>query len=205
MKMKIDKIHILSSLIPLLIYLLLAFIFKIDFENYYIETRRCFKLGSSLDAFISIYYEGDELFKKLCFSSACKMFKRAIWGFPKEIVDTSLCLGRCFSHISFFEFWILLLLLFVFCFFISIYFIFSVYSGVFVCYYLFCICCLLLYILYLLFARSRPPRPRSPGLGPNGSPDLCPLGPGPLAQALGTRARRKRAQCIWSIWEQYGR
>ena len=42
-------------------------LFKIDFENYYIETRRCFKLGSSLDAFISIYYEGDELFKKLCF------------------------------------------------------------------------------------------------------------------------------------------
>lgn len=45
MKMKIDKIHILSSLIPLLIYLLLAFIFKIDFE-YFLLVTIIFLMGS---------------------------------------------------------------------------------------------------------------------------------------------------------------
>ena len=44
-------------------------LFKIDNENFYIETRRCFKLGSALDAMIFIYYESDNFFQKLCFEN----------------------------------------------------------------------------------------------------------------------------------------
>ena len=43
-------------------------LFKIDNENFYIETNRCFKLGSALDAMIFIYYESDNFFQKICFS-----------------------------------------------------------------------------------------------------------------------------------------
>ena len=35
-------------------------LFKIDFFNFYIETRRCFKLGSALDAKVFMYYEGED-------------------------------------------------------------------------------------------------------------------------------------------------
>tara|TARA_Y100001968_G_C19389524_1_gene734780 strand:+ start:330 stop:1112 length:783 start_codon:yes stop_codon:yes gene_type:complete len=42
-------------------------LFKIDFFNFYIETRRCFKLGSSLDAMIYMYYQGEDFIQKLCF------------------------------------------------------------------------------------------------------------------------------------------
>ena len=42
-------------------------LFKIDSYNFYIETRRCFKLGSALDAMVFMYYEGDEFIQKLCF------------------------------------------------------------------------------------------------------------------------------------------
>ena len=42
-------------------------LFKIDSENYYIETRRCFKLGTALDAIILTYHEGGGFFQKLCF------------------------------------------------------------------------------------------------------------------------------------------
>ena len=42
-------------------------LFKIDDYNFYIETRRCFKLGSSLDAMIFMYYEGQDFIQKLCF------------------------------------------------------------------------------------------------------------------------------------------
>ena len=42
-------------------------LFKIDSENYYIETRRCFKLGTALDAIILTYHEGGDFFQKLCF------------------------------------------------------------------------------------------------------------------------------------------
>jgi len=42
-------------------------LFKIDAFNYYIETRRCFKLGRSLDAMIFMYYEGEYFIQKLCF------------------------------------------------------------------------------------------------------------------------------------------
>jgi hypothetical protein len=42
-------------------------LFKIDDYNFYIETRRCFKLGNSLDAMIYMYYEDDYFVQKLCF------------------------------------------------------------------------------------------------------------------------------------------
>ncbi len=43
-------------------------LFKIDFANIYIETKRCFKLGTALDAEISMYYDEEEYFiQKLCF------------------------------------------------------------------------------------------------------------------------------------------
>ena len=42
-------------------------LFKIDSENYYLETRRCFKLGTALDAIILTYYNGDNFFQTLCF------------------------------------------------------------------------------------------------------------------------------------------
>ena len=42
-------------------------LFKIDSFNFYIETRRCFKLGNSLDAMIFMYYEGEHFVQKLCF------------------------------------------------------------------------------------------------------------------------------------------
>ena len=42
-------------------------LFKVDFFNFYIETRRCFKLGKSLDAMVFMYYEGEEFIQKLCF------------------------------------------------------------------------------------------------------------------------------------------
>jgi len=42
-------------------------LFKIDFANIYIQTKRCFKLGSALDAMIYIYNEDDQIFQKLCF------------------------------------------------------------------------------------------------------------------------------------------
>jgi len=42
-------------------------LFKIDMFNFYIQTRRCFKLGSALDAMIFMYYEDDEFIQKLCF------------------------------------------------------------------------------------------------------------------------------------------
>ena len=43
-------------------------LFKIDFANIYIETKRCFKLGAALDAEISMYYDEEEYFiQKLCF------------------------------------------------------------------------------------------------------------------------------------------
>jgi len=42
-------------------------LFKIDFTNFYVQTKRCFKLGSALDAAIFIYKEDDQVFKKLCF------------------------------------------------------------------------------------------------------------------------------------------
>ena len=42
-------------------------LFKVDGVNIYIETRRCFKLGSALDAMIFMYYEGDQFIQKLCF------------------------------------------------------------------------------------------------------------------------------------------
>lgn len=42
-------------------------LFKIDFFNFYIETRRCFKLGSALDAKVFMYYEGEDFIQKLCF------------------------------------------------------------------------------------------------------------------------------------------
>lgn len=42
-------------------------LFKIDSENYYIETRRCFKLGTALDAIILTYHDGEDFFQKLCF------------------------------------------------------------------------------------------------------------------------------------------
>ena len=35
--------------------------------NFYIETRRCFKLGSSVDAMIFMCYEGEDFVQKLCF------------------------------------------------------------------------------------------------------------------------------------------
>ena len=43
-------------------------LFKIDFANIYIETKRCFKLGAAIDAEISMYYDEEEYFiQKLCF------------------------------------------------------------------------------------------------------------------------------------------
>jgi len=42
-------------------------LFKIDFFNFYIETRRCFKLGKALDAKVFMYYEGADFIQKLCF------------------------------------------------------------------------------------------------------------------------------------------
>lgn len=42
-------------------------LFKIDSHNFYIETRRCFKLGNSLDAMVFMYYEGQDFIQKLCF------------------------------------------------------------------------------------------------------------------------------------------
>ena len=42
-------------------------LFKVDFFNFYIETRRCFKLGSSIDAMVFMYYEMDNFIQKLCF------------------------------------------------------------------------------------------------------------------------------------------
>jgi len=42
-------------------------LFKIDFTNFYIQTKRCFKLGSALDATIFIYKEDGQVFKRLCF------------------------------------------------------------------------------------------------------------------------------------------
>tara|TARA_B100001250_G_C19652124_1_gene723187 strand:+ start:17 stop:844 length:828 start_codon:yes stop_codon:yes gene_type:complete len=42
-------------------------LFKIDGYNFYIETRRCFKLGKALDAIVSMYYEADDFIQKLCF------------------------------------------------------------------------------------------------------------------------------------------
>lgn len=42
-------------------------LFKVDFFNFYIETRRCFKLGSSIDAMIFMYYENTDFIQKLCF------------------------------------------------------------------------------------------------------------------------------------------
>ena len=41
--------------------------FKIDGYNFYVETRRCFKLGNALDAVISMYYENQDFIQKLCF------------------------------------------------------------------------------------------------------------------------------------------
>ena len=41
--------------------------FKIDELNFYIETKRCFKLGTSLDAMIFMYYEREQFVQKLCF------------------------------------------------------------------------------------------------------------------------------------------
>ncbi len=42
-------------------------LFKIEGYNFYIETRRCFKLGKALDAIISMYYEDQDFIQKLCF------------------------------------------------------------------------------------------------------------------------------------------
>ena len=42
-------------------------LFKVDFENIYIETKRSFKIGSALDAMIFIYSEDDQFIKQLCF------------------------------------------------------------------------------------------------------------------------------------------
>ena len=42
-------------------------LFKIDGYNFYVETRRCFKLGNALDAVISMYYENQDFIQKLCF------------------------------------------------------------------------------------------------------------------------------------------
>ena len=42
-------------------------LFKVDGVNIYIETRRCFKLGSALDAMLFMYYEEDQFIQKLCF------------------------------------------------------------------------------------------------------------------------------------------
>lgn len=42
-------------------------LFKIEGYNYYIETRRCFKLGKALDAIISMYYVDQDFIQKLCF------------------------------------------------------------------------------------------------------------------------------------------
>jgi len=42
-------------------------LFKVDFFNFYIETRRCFKLGSSLDAMIFMHYQGEQFIQQLCF------------------------------------------------------------------------------------------------------------------------------------------
>ena len=42
-------------------------LFKIDGYNFYIETKRCFKLGKALDAIISMYYEDEYFIQKLCF------------------------------------------------------------------------------------------------------------------------------------------
>ena len=42
-------------------------LFKIDGYNFYIETKRCFKLGKALDAIISMYYEDKDFIQKLCF------------------------------------------------------------------------------------------------------------------------------------------
>ena len=43
-------------------------LFKIDFENFYVQTKRCFKLGSALDAMIYMYYDDENYFiQKLCF------------------------------------------------------------------------------------------------------------------------------------------
>ena len=42
-------------------------LFKVDFFNFFIETRRCFKLGKALDAKVFMYYEQDDFIQKLCF------------------------------------------------------------------------------------------------------------------------------------------
>ena len=42
-------------------------LFKIEGYNYYIETRRCFKLGKALDAIISMYYADQDFIQQLCF------------------------------------------------------------------------------------------------------------------------------------------
>ena len=42
-------------------------LFKVDGINIYIETRRCFKLGSALDAMIFMYYANEDFVQKLCF------------------------------------------------------------------------------------------------------------------------------------------
>jgi hypothetical protein len=44
-------------------------LFKVDNVNIYIETRRCFKLGSALDAMVFMYYAGDDFVQKLCFEN----------------------------------------------------------------------------------------------------------------------------------------
>ncbi|MBJ04483.1 MAG: hypothetical protein CMP65_01095 [Flavobacteriales bacterium] len=45
-------------------------LFKIDFANFYIQTKRCFKLGKALDAMIYIYKEDDQIFQRLCFEQS---------------------------------------------------------------------------------------------------------------------------------------
>ena len=44
-------------------------LFKIDDVNMYIETKRCFKIGSVIDAMIFIYYADDNYVQQLCFEN----------------------------------------------------------------------------------------------------------------------------------------
>ena len=75
-------------------------LFKIDFANIYIETKRCFKLGTALDAEISMYYDAEEYFiQKLCFEDgygkgfnncySIKQIYEAVLNEPNLIVLTT--------------------------------------------------------------------------------------------------------------------
>ena len=67
-------------------------LFKVDFSNIYIETKRCFKLGEALDAMVYMYYEGEQYIQQLCFEESYgKGFKNCynIKNIYEAVIDDS--------------------------------------------------------------------------------------------------------------------